>query len=252
MPTKKPGLLDKWKLVGLIMRDPDLTDASRRVGWALLDFHNVKTGRCYPSYETLAKRSGLKLRATKSAVEQLVSLGYLHRSKGGGRGRANEYRPAFERVHDGAPFREKKGCTATSERVHGDVRKGARERQKTVHDRAPQHMNQTQEGTPPSSRGPDGDDDDAAKVGFIAQLFRTKRRALWPHANDLNGENLLSASRQLLGVAEAELEICEWCIDSCMEKLANNGNPAPTSPMFCRLTVESQIISLREAQRRPQ
>ena len=77
MPTRKPGLLDKWKLLGLIMRDPDLTDASRRVGWALLDFHNVKTGRCYPSYETLAKRSGLKLRATKSAVEQLVSLGYF-------------------------------------------------------------------------------------------------------------------------------------------------------------------------------
>ena len=124
MPTRKPGLLDKWKLLGLIMLS-DLTDASRRVGWALLDFHNVKTGRCYPSYETLAKRSGLKLRATKSAVEQLVSLGYLHRSKGGGRGRANEYRPAIERVHDGAPFREKKGCTATSERVHGDVRKGA-------------------------------------------------------------------------------------------------------------------------------
>ena len=51
------SLLDQWKFTRLIMADPDLLPSSKVAAFFLLDHHNLKTGRCDPSMETLAERS---------------------------------------------------------------------------------------------------------------------------------------------------------------------------------------------------
>lgn len=138
-------LLDKCKLYDGIMADPTLTDADRRVAWALLlGFHNTITGQCFPSIDTLAERARLKRRATFDAIRRLTDRGWFRYRRGGGRGHANEYEPALERVHDGALFMD-------AQTVHGGARNSARRRQETVRDGAPQHVNPTHERTPSSA-----------------------------------------------------------------------------------------------------
>lgn len=125
--------LNKMRLYDAIMADPEFTDADRRVAWALIfGFHNTKTGECFPSIDLLAERARLKRRATFHSVKRLIGHGYFRCTPGGGRGRANDYEPALERVHGGAPFID-------TETVRGGARKGARRRQKMVHGGAPQH-----------------------------------------------------------------------------------------------------------------
>ena len=56
------GLLDQWKLARLIMADPDLLTSSKMIAFFLLDHHDLKTGRCDSSIETLASETGLSKR----------------------------------------------------------------------------------------------------------------------------------------------------------------------------------------------
>jgi DNA-binding MarR family transcriptional regulator len=79
-------LPDKARLVSSIIADVRLTPNQRLVAVALaVRFHNTKTGRCFPSYETLAKAVGLKRRAAIDAVRKLEQIGWVsvERSTGG-------------------------------------------------------------------------------------------------------------------------------------------------------------------------
>ena len=58
-----------------------LTGATVRVALALLFQFMGAAGRAWPSYETLAEAAGVSPRQTIRAVAQLVSLGYITKTK---------------------------------------------------------------------------------------------------------------------------------------------------------------------------
>ena len=86
----------------LMMADPVLGDGARRVGVALLDFHNNATGRCYPSYRAIGERVNVDRRTAMRGVLALVERGYFTCNKVGG-AKANEYVPNLELVSGKTP-----------------------------------------------------------------------------------------------------------------------------------------------------
>ncbi len=92
----------KWRLTMLMMADPVLGDGARRVGAALLDFHNNATGRCYPSYRAIGERVNVDRRTAMRGVLALVERGYFTCNKVGG-AKANVYVPNLELVSGETP-----------------------------------------------------------------------------------------------------------------------------------------------------
>jgi len=95
-------MMDKWHLLGLIQKDPQLCCSARRTAYFIIDRYNANTQLCYPSYERMALDSGLTRRSCITGVKQLVKNGYVKilrkGGKIGGRTLANDYRPCFELV----------------------------------------------------------------------------------------------------------------------------------------------------------
>lgn len=110
-------LLQKWTLLQAIIATPGLTATAKVVAARMLDFYNTQTGRCCPSYQTLAEGTALKRRAIIYAVQELEAGGWIavDRVKGGAstgsrRYSTNAFRVDFSRVeptsatvHDDAP-----------------------------------------------------------------------------------------------------------------------------------------------------
>lgn len=103
------SLLDKWALFQAVIGALDLSPLAKIALGRLLYHHNTTTGRCSPSYQTLADGIGVKRRAAIYAVQDLERAGWLtvDRVKGGdpnARGGfvTNGFRLNFERV-GGAP-----------------------------------------------------------------------------------------------------------------------------------------------------
>lgn len=82
---------------------------------ALASFSGCKEIR--PSFEEIARRSGISLRQTKLSVKNLIKVGYVGVIKGGGRGLANVYNL----------LKCAKGCKLCT------VYKGCKSKQETVH-----------------------------------------------------------------------------------------------------------------------
>jgi hypothetical protein len=88
-----------------MMRDGRLTDASRRLGWAILDHVNKKTGDAWPNYERLGAVTGLSRATVGRGVQLLLKEGYFSHIQGGGnrmsqypgkrKGLSNRYQPLF-------------------------------------------------------------------------------------------------------------------------------------------------------------
>ena len=65
-------------MISAIAADARLKDSDVRVAVVLLfKFHNTKRGKCFPSYETMAKAAGCGRRTAIRAVERLKRTGWL-------------------------------------------------------------------------------------------------------------------------------------------------------------------------------
>ena len=100
------NLLDQWRLARLIMADPDLLASSKMAAFFLLDHHNLKTGQCNPSMETLATEMGLSKRQLIRVVKPLVGR-YFYVTSGGSKktskSATNNYRPNWQLVTSMSP-----------------------------------------------------------------------------------------------------------------------------------------------------
>ena len=91
--------------MSMVLADPSLSPAAKRVAWWLLDHYNVESKLCFPSEKRLADEAGLHIRTVKRSIARLSDRGWFRiTAKGGGRGRANEYEPQLERVADMPKF----------------------------------------------------------------------------------------------------------------------------------------------------
>ena len=118
--TSNYGVMDKWKLLGLIQGDPFLKPIDRQVAYFLLDHCNTTTGLCYPSHELLAKEAHCCLRSAKSATRRLCQRKWFKLLQRGRPGRANDYWPAFDRVEhdkDVKKYKERKGANMMLKKV---------------------------------------------------------------------------------------------------------------------------------------
>ncbi len=84
----------KFKLLYAILADANLSAASKVVATSLLlKFQNNKSGRCDPSFATIAKTVGRQRRTIFSSIEELKARQWLEvtGTKGGGRGNTNQF-----------------------------------------------------------------------------------------------------------------------------------------------------------------
>jgi hypothetical protein len=78
--------------------------SARLVLLAIADHANGDGVDAFPSMAQLAHKTGLSERGVQMAVAELVRLGELHVSAGGGRGRTNRYRVLMVNPAEDAPF----------------------------------------------------------------------------------------------------------------------------------------------------
>lgn len=79
------SLLTKWRLLQAIVADPQLDAVSKLVATRLLGHCNTKTGRCDPSYQTIADALGYSRRHVIRSMQRLASAGWVqvhHRGQG--------------------------------------------------------------------------------------------------------------------------------------------------------------------------
>ena len=125
------GLADKIRFVDAIVAAKDLSPSAKLIGYVLsFRFHNHRTGRCFPSYDSIALAAGLKRRATAiEAVKELAAAGWIVIERGGGRARTNQIELCFgraETVRETAPFSDENG----TENVPFEAVNGTQNRQK--------------------------------------------------------------------------------------------------------------------------
>jgi len=79
------SLLDKWRTLEAIVADARLSDAAKLVAFRLLSHLNTSTGRCNPSYATLAAGVGKGRRRIIDATAELEAAGWIsvERTSGG-------------------------------------------------------------------------------------------------------------------------------------------------------------------------
>lgn len=101
LPPNK--LLTKWRLLQAIMADRDLDSASKLVAARLLDHCNTNTGRCDPSYQTIAEALDYSRRHVIRCVQSLAASGWIRvRHRGQGRqAQSNQFVFSWERVESG-------------------------------------------------------------------------------------------------------------------------------------------------------
>jgi hypothetical protein len=158
------SLLHKWLFAQAVVADAGLSGAACRVAVALLGFHNGITGRCDPSYETIAKAAGLARRQTViDAVADLERAGWITRKRRGsgkpGRSHTNAFMLRFERAEkskENAPFSAEKGTE--------NARKGT------------ENVTQTLEEHPVCKTG--GDDESGASLAAARPGGRPRGSAL--------------------------------------------------------------------------
>jgi hypothetical protein len=71
------SLLDKWRFLQALVANPDVSPTAKIIAARLLDHSNGSTGRCNPSYQTLARGAGLTRRRAMKAVKELEWFGLI-------------------------------------------------------------------------------------------------------------------------------------------------------------------------------
>ena len=68
-----------FSLMAKVWSDDTIDDGiSKFILLCLADYANNETGECYPSYTSIAKRTGFALRTVKSRIKMLNEKGYLN------------------------------------------------------------------------------------------------------------------------------------------------------------------------------
>ena len=72
-----------FSLMAKVWSDDTIDDGiSKFILLCLADYANNETGECYPSYTSIAKRTGFALRTVKSRIKMLNEKGYLNIESG--------------------------------------------------------------------------------------------------------------------------------------------------------------------------
>ncbi|MFH1346535.1 MAG: helix-turn-helix domain-containing protein [Pseudomonadota bacterium] len=96
----KRTLSDPLMALKMLLLCEDLTLAERRVGAALLDHRNHRTGRCDPGLETLSRELCIGRRTVIRANAGLEKKGLLRKRRHGGHFHRNGYEFNWERFRD--------------------------------------------------------------------------------------------------------------------------------------------------------
>jgi len=79
---------------------PGLSAADMRVGGAILDHFNKKTGQCDPSIARLAALLGIDEKTVRRATNELCAQGLFQKSSHGGKSFRAEYRPQWSKFRE--------------------------------------------------------------------------------------------------------------------------------------------------------
>lgn len=79
---------------------PGLSAADMRVGGAILDHYNKKTGQCDPSIARLAALLGIDEKTVRRATNELCAQGLFDKSSHGGKSFRAEYRPQWSKFRE--------------------------------------------------------------------------------------------------------------------------------------------------------
>jgi hypothetical protein len=96
----RPARLDitlAYKTISLV---PSLSGLEKRVGAALLDHYNQRTGQCDPGIERLAWLLGCSERTVIRATQRLVQEGLFNKVVNGGHFLKNQYEPSWHRCRE--------------------------------------------------------------------------------------------------------------------------------------------------------
>jgi hypothetical protein len=96
MKYAKGSLLLRWQSLDRVLKDKELSRSAVLVFKVILEHVNGKTGECFPSMPTIAAAAELDHRTVERAIAKLKRNGHLQIAVGGGRGRANVYRPTLK------------------------------------------------------------------------------------------------------------------------------------------------------------
>ena len=116
----------KMLLAFAVWKRRDLSPAMRLVFSVLLiGHHNVETGKCNPSYQTLAGECGMARRAVIRIAGKLEEKGLLAIKVSVGRKHTNSFSfPSLEMVTPRSPFKDRKMVTEKPEMVTQLTRNG--------------------------------------------------------------------------------------------------------------------------------
>ena len=116
----------KMQLAFAVWKRRDLSPATRLVFSVLLiGHHNVETGKCNPSYETLASECSMARRAVIRIAGKLEEKGLLAIKVSVGRKHTNSFSfPSLEMVTPRSPFKDRKMVTEKPEMVTQLTRNG--------------------------------------------------------------------------------------------------------------------------------
>lgn len=95
-----PKKLDTTLALKAICLTDKLNGAEKRIAVALLDHFNRTTGRCDPSYETLAELLSINRRTVGRGVTKLVKTKFFTMARHGGIGNTNSYQPSWALYRD--------------------------------------------------------------------------------------------------------------------------------------------------------
>src|SRR5580700_4547746 len=90
-----PKKLDTILALKAICLTDKLNGTEKRIAVALLDHFNRTTGRCDPSYETLAELLGINRRTVGRGVTKIVKTRFFSMVRHGGIRNCNSYQPSW-------------------------------------------------------------------------------------------------------------------------------------------------------------
>jgi hypothetical protein len=95
-----PKKFDTTLALKAICLTDKLNGTEKRIAAALLDHFNRTTGRCDPSYETLAKLLVINRRTVGRGVTRIVKVGFFSMVRHGGIYKTNSYQPSWSFIRD--------------------------------------------------------------------------------------------------------------------------------------------------------
>src|SRR3981081_1955372 len=95
-----PKRFDTTLALKAISLSDRLNGTEKRIAAALLDHHNRITGRCDPSYETIATLLSINRRTVGRGVTKIIKVGFFSMVRHGGIHKTNSYQPSWSFIRD--------------------------------------------------------------------------------------------------------------------------------------------------------